>query len=398
MTRRNLVGGGLALALALWGCEQSGGPTGGGAQSVRVQITAPTNLGSSTAPLQSHTVTVDLDILGAGGQVLAMDKELAVYAWTLGTLGRDYGEAPDHRCEDAIARVSVTGGRARGVTLTLSEAFGPVTLWVEDCEAPSPTWAVGATPVLWFAYPTIADVQNPPQRALDQLQLFWQSALENKQVVIDASPSGKMVVTSTFAQFYTVTDTGLSDFASLEVYSFSRPPVRVGDVLAPRSLTGAISEFNGMTELNFPLQQVVERNQPLPPPTVLTVDDMAYGGDLNKATRLESLEASIVEFDDGCVCPPGADYTKFQQWQLGFRMTPGGAYNCGTRYAIPIVTAGQVIGWDPPQPGRHVTMVRGVLVNVAGGADRNGNPFSFFILHPRDSDDLVAAQDSCTTM
>jgi len=69
--------------------------------------------------------------------------------------------------------------------------------------------------------------------------------------------------------------------------------------------------------------------------------------------------------------------------------------------------AGVVVGWDPPQAGRHVQVARGVLVNLAGLASKtSGNPFSFFVLHPRNSStlpagtppDLVDAGDTCTPM
>jgi hypothetical protein len=180
------------------------------------------------------------------------------------------------------------------------------------------------------------------------------------------------------------------------VYSFSRPPVREGDVI--QYLTGSISEFNGMTELNFPLAEVIASGATLPPPTVLQIADFNYGADEGKAARLESLEASVVELDDGCICPAGSDYATFQQWSVAFK-TAAGQYNCGRNYSIGVTTAGQVAGWDPPKAGHHLTKLVGIMYNIAGLASKtSGNPFSFFLIYPRDTNDLVDAGDSCTTM
>jgi hypothetical protein len=58
-----------------------------------------------------------------------------------------------------------------------------------------------------------------------------------------------------------------------------------------------------------------------------------------------------------------------------------------------------VAGWDPPKAGHHLTKIIGVLVNIAGCASKtSGNPFSFFILHPRVASDIVDAGDTCQTM
>jgi hypothetical protein len=343
---------------------------------------------------------LDIDVVGDGGQVVPVTKDLHLYTWFLGTIGRDYGTAPtdQNRCNGTV-QVPVQNGSARGVQVRLPEAFGPVTLWVEDCAGADASWAVGASPTLWFPYPTLADVQKPtdlnPQSVYD---IFVGSPLDGKQLAIDVAPGGKLVVTGVFAQFYTVTDSGLPSWNSLEVYSFGRPPVRVGDVLRPQSLTGAISDFNGMTELNFPLQDIASRGEPLPTPTVVQIADFNYGTDNVKAAKLESLEAALVELHDGCVCPRDSSYDQFQQWTLGFK-NAAGQYGCTSSRSIGVVTAGQVTGWDPPKEGHHLSVARGVLVNIAGKASRtSGNPFSFFILHPRDASDLVDAGDGCTTM
>jgi hypothetical protein len=128
----------------------------------------------------------------------------------------------------------------------------------------------------------------------------------------------------------------------------------------------------------------------------MTIADFNYGTDPVKIAALESREAAVVELQDACVCPRDASYDQFQEWKLSFKDGTG-VYTCGRAYTLTVSTAGQVAGWDPPQAGRHVSVARGVIVNLAGISANTGNPFSFFILHPRDSQDLVDAGDTCTT-
>jgi hypothetical protein len=389
-----------AIFLLVLGCTENKGPTRTGPQSIKISVAgAPGSLGTRQNPLTSRNVMFDVQVIGPDGKVIDVDRDLSLYTWFLGTLGRSFGTDQSQRCANAAAMVHVTHGTASGVQVTLPPVFGPTQIWLEDCTQPGASFAVGATDPFWFPYPTIADVSQPRvDPSCDPIvTLFANSALEGKQVAIDASPTGKIVVTGKFAQFYTVTDTGLPTFHSLEIYSFGAPPVNVGDVIVGQTLTGAISEFNGMTELNFPLA-TTSGTAPLPPPTVLTIADFNVGTDMTKALKLEGLEAAVVELDDGCVCPAGTDYATFQQWSVAFK-TAQGMYNCGRTYALGVTTAGQVAGWDPPKTGKHISAIRGVLVNIAGCASRtSGNPFSFFILHPRDSSDIVDAGDTCTTM
>ena len=389
-----------AIVLLLVACTENKGPVRSGPQSIQVTVQgAPASLGTRQNPLTSRNVTIDLKVLGPDGKVFDVTRDVNLYTWFLGTLGRSFGTDLTQRCANPAATVHVVNGVASNVAITLPPVFGPTQIWVEDCNQPGASFAVGATQPLWFPYPTIADVSAPRvDPACDPIvTLFANSQMEGKQVQIDASPTGKIVVTGKFAQFYTVTDTGLPTFHSLEVYSFGAPPVDVGDVIQGQTLTGAISEFNGMTELNFPLAKVASKNEPLPAPTVLTIADFNYGSDMTKALKLEGLEAAVVELDDACICPPGSDYATFQQWSVAFK-TAQGMYNCGRSYSLGVTTAGQVAGWDPPKEGHHLTKIRGVLVNIAGCASKtSGNPFAFFILHPRDASDIVDAGDTCTT-
>ena len=397
-----------AILLLLAACTENKGPVRTGPQSIQISVQgAPASLGTRQNPLTSRAVTIDVKVLGPDGQVFDITRDLNLYTWFLGTLGRSFGTDVSQRCANPAAVVPVNHGVAQNVQLNLPQVYGPTQIWLEDCNQPGASFAVGASEQLWFPYPTIADVSAPRvDPACDSIAtLFANSAMEGKQVQIDSSPTGKIIVTGKFAQFYTVTDSGLPSFHSLEIYSFGAPPVDVGDVIQGQTLTGAISEFNGMTELNFPLQKIASHNEPLPPPTVLTIADFQCGTSTScpvgmaGALKLEGLEAAVVELDDGCVCPPGSDYATFQQWSVAFK-TPQGAYNCGRSYSLGVTTAGQVAGWDPiaQKVGHHLSAIRGVMVNIAGCASKSsGNPFSFFILHPRDTNDLVDDGMTCTT-
>src|SRR5262249_41147133 len=142
-----------------------------------------------------------VDALDPLGQLdTSFNNPVRVYANFLGTLTPYLDAQP-------LATVAMSGGKATNQTVMLPPVFGPTTLWFDDGGAQDPTYASGASPTLWYRDPYIVDIQMPvDEMSLDALQ---KSPLEQKQVTVRSSRSGangRLVVTSVFAQGYTVSD------------------------------------------------------------------------------------------------------------------------------------------------------------------------------------------------
>ncbi|HEU4610748.1 MAG TPA: hypothetical protein VFS15_01675, partial [Kofleriaceae bacterium] len=189
------------LLLALAGCVDSRDPITG-TQSLRIELVSPSP-GSETdrLPSSENTIVVNVTAIGPDGEVdTSFDNPVRVYVNFLGTL-TPYLDAPP------LATIAMSGGTATNQSITLPPVFGPATLWFDDGGASEPTFASGASPTLWYRDPFVADIQTPlDEMALDALE---KSPLEQKQITVDASrhgPDGRLVVTSVFAQGYTVSD------------------------------------------------------------------------------------------------------------------------------------------------------------------------------------------------
>jgi hypothetical protein len=147
--------------------------------------------------------------------------------------------------------------------------------------------------------------------------------------------------------------------------------VRPGDVVG--RLTGAVSEFNGLTEVNFPQTFLAgERDTALlPAPTVI---DPAW---LDTRIELEQVEAALVAIDGATLCPLDDDFTTYSQWKLDV------GRGCGSR-AFNIITKGQVPEFDPTSyVGEVFPRVVGTLRPVNIGS------FNVWIIYPRNNDDVT---------
>jgi hypothetical protein len=294
-----------------------------------------------------------------------------------------------------LATVAMTGGKATNQTIMLPPVFGPTTLWFDDGSSTAPTYASGASPTLWYRDPFIEDIQRPPdEMALNALSA---SPLELKQVSVKASrhgADGRLVVTSVFAQGYTVSDCNCAaggaapctygDYDHKMVFSFSAARdeqgrlIREGQVID--GFAGGVQEFNGLTELGFP--QTFVDDEPIdvdpariPPPVQL---DVQWFTDKFNFERNEAAPIAIV---NGAVCNLDQDYTTYKQWKID-PMGAGG--NCmGNRNVINVISTG-VIATDPATlVGQTVPRVVGVLRPV------NIGTFNVWIIYPRSSADLV---------
>ncbi|MGE0867218.1 MAG: hypothetical protein AB7P03_01555 [Kofleriaceae bacterium] len=367
-----------------------------GTQSLTVDLVSPASGGTQDQrlPDSQRTITINVTARGPDGEVdTSFDRDVQVYAQYLGTLTPPLGSLTP------LASFHVTAGVATNQVVTLPPTFGATTIWVDDGQSADPTYATGTSPTLWYRDPFIADLQAPAdETALDALS---SSPLENKQVKVGRSrygARGRFVVTSVFAQGYTVSDVECADEAGTPpctsqaydhamVFSFSAPRdtdgrrVEEGQLIA--GFGGGVSEFNGLTEIGFP-QTFVEQQDinPARMPAPAVVDGTTWFNALSDPLgkiNFERNEAAPIQINNGVVCPIDDDYATYKQWKIA---PPGGS--CGGFDVINVITAGTVTSIDPPAlVGMTLPKVVGVLRPV------NIGTFNVWIIFPRSAADVI---------
>lgn len=390
---RAALRGGAALTAVLAAACVEERPGLSGTTSLRVVITAPTDLGSHEARLadDARTITVDVTALDEKGQPdPSFEATVDVYTHFLGTLSPERGGVV------APPSIELRGGVAEGVTLELERAFGETFLWVEDVGGDAPTFATGASPTLWYRDPYLEDVSRPPsESATNALE---RSPLEGKQVRISASKhgaSGRLIVTGVYAQGFTISDVNCAPspcvaepYNHLFVYTFNRPraedgtSIQVGQVVS--ALAGGVGEFNGFTELNFPqtwLASPTPSPGDLPEPVVLDPMWLASPSGPTGMINLEKVESALVAVEGAVMCdvddPENADeWNTYAQWKLDVGFGCSRAFN--------VITKGAISEFDPrPYKGRTIPRVVGTLRAV------NIGTFHVWIIHPRYASDLT---------
>ena len=376
-----------------------------GTQSLEVELLSPASGGdiNSRLPDTARSVTVNLTAKDADGEVdTGFDQPIRVYAQFLGTLTPSLEDMP-------LATIPMSGGRASNAQITLPDSvLGQTTLWFDNGTGLGPGYKHGAvtgvSPTLWYRDPYIRDIQTPrDETAIDALSI---TPLTDKQVTVAASrhgADGRLVVTSVYAQGYTVSDVSCGPggappctadaYDHLLVFTFSAPrdeigrPLQVGDTI--RRFNGGVSEFNGLTEIGFPRTFVTDAQNPqlesslarLPPPVLF---DVSWFGPLsNPAGRInfERNESGAIEIRGGKVCDVSNDpnYVTYKQWKLD---PAGAAGTCGNN-TISLITAGSDFTTDPATlKDRILPRVVGIVRPVNIGS------FNVWIVYPRGSSDI----------
>ena len=391
----------LLLGFALAACTEQGAPVATGTQSLRIDLVSPADPGDPNRRLPGSpapAVTVNVTALDADANLdPTFDRDVYAYAQFLGTLTPALGTNP-------LATFHVTAGKAMNVTVQLPPVFGPTTLWVDDGKNTDPTYATGTSPTIWFTDPFIKDIQTPKsETALDALS---ESPLDGKNVGVSKSQygaRGRLVITSVFAQGYTVADVQCADangnppctggnYVYLEVFTFSAARDQEGRFVSEGQsidgFAGGMSEFNGLTEVGFPqtfvndAPDVNKAREPAPvkldPATWFLGLSDPSGGMIN----FERNEAGAIEVDNGIVCPLDADYATYKQWKID--PTGTGGTNCAGHNIINVITAGVIAELDPMTlVGKTLPKVVGILRPVNIGA------FNVWIIYPRSLADLT---------
>lgn len=408
-TLRGLAALGPLLAA---GCTEHRGHGLTGTQSIEVTLTAPADPGAidRRLPATVSAVVVNLAAKDADNEFdPTFNKVVRVYTQFLGTLTPSLDQVPP-------VTIQMTDGVAMDQTIALpAKVLGSTTLWIDDGEGSGseyvPGRIAGVSPALWFRDPYIADLQTPrDEMGLDALS---GTPLQDKQIAVRSSrygARGRLVVTSVFAQGYTVSDVQCADAAGTPpcvaqaydhalVFTFSAGRGSDGHVLAEGEaidgFSGGLSEFNGLTEVGFPVtftppykdedgngeNDAVVRAR-MPAPVVL---QMAwFGGLSDPAGRInfERNEAGAIEIRGGVVCPLDKDYDTYKQWKLD-PAGVGGA-NCSGDNLVNVITAGLGSSIDPAAlVGKQLPRVVGILRPVSIGS------FNVWIIYPRGAGDLT---------
>jgi hypothetical protein len=423
------------LFVLLAACVEEKGPITG-TQSIYVEMVSPVSPGTvmNRLPDSQRTVIVNLTAKDSEGQTDAtFNASIRVYAQFLGTLTPELQDMP-------LATLTMTNGVATNQTIMLPPTvFGATTLWFDNGAGFGDEYVFGAvtgtSPALWYRDPFIADLQRPAnETSLDALSI---TPLTDKQVRVGASEHGTMgalVVTSTFAQGYTVADvrcaTGgampappctSSDYAHAMVFTFSSPrdqfgrPIVEGEVI--ESFNGGLTEFNGLTEIGFPRSFIPVPNpmtDPTPQPFVnralmpapvpfqmnwLDALDSSPAcmttGTCTGRINFERNEAGPIELTNVTVCPiddaPDGVYARFKQWSVDpnpDKSVPANLCRMATSdqrsRLINLITAGTDFTTDPHTlVGRTLPKVVGIVRPVNLGS------FNVWIVYPRGKDDIT---------
>lgn len=286
------------------------------------------------------------------------------------------------------------------------------------------TYAAGVSPTIWYALPTVADVQGHGA----------QTPYEEEQVEIATAAPAQVVVTRVAQDGFYVTDVAALasgvGYSHLYAFNFSTPPgVRVCDRVT--YLAGTMSEFFGFTELGFPTWDVhpwdfrpTEQGGDgpclVPEPTEITeglaanaglmeqlesglvrvknvtlmknfgpglvTDGKSFGPeasncDLNGDGKIDFTDPNAPEAVCANACTPNTDCSEWSAY-----LSRGNfSVHLGAAGAIQLNT-GTVAGFDPPSHrGTPLLAVSGTLRNFSGGSLN-------WTVETRCSDDLVRCE------
>lgn len=293
------------LCLTLVSCQHSLDGPRSGPLALRVELVDPPAGIDPSRPEPFSTESVGLRIrvsaVGRDGEVDDAWAGTVQLRPTVGTLR----SSPNLGLEGGTAEVEVD----------VALGMGALRIWAthEGTLAEPGSFATGVSEPIWFARPTVAQVQDGGG--------VGPSPLENTYVDIlgaaDTVNPRDLVVTAVTNDGFYVTDQSDPDgsWNSLFVFSFSRPDdLAVGDRLA--ALSGVVDEFLGFTELGFPTWTVAERAVEVRPPA--TLDAAVICDD----DAMEQWESAVVRLDEVVSDFSGLgdceDYNTYGQWPARF--------------------------------------------------------------------------------
>jgi len=376
--------------------------------SLRIHLLGPqeSELGSPTQKVSPQVMRFSVDALNEQGQILPVDSTVQAFLVAGGSrlplqnpcaLVGNSTSTPDW----LLAQFSLMGGHAPIVTLPMNTPaiFGRVTLNLEE----PVSQATGATPPIYFPNPTISQIMRPLDPSAQNAS-YCQPFL-NRQIVFDhpADSSGSLVVSSVFQSGLAVSDTSASDYSSIYVFTFGRPPTSIvkGRVLS--RLSGAVAKFNGMTQVGNPSMvptDTVDLSR-VPAPIELAENRRPAQDPTASANRWLTRYIATPVRITGIVCETALDDSRADNWSryntIAINQTGDGKADstngCGgvnssmyippTRFNVQFPGKG-VGGFDPAiHAGQEVT-ITGMLQN---SVSRSGKTL-FWTVVVRDQTDV----------
>jgi hypothetical protein len=388
----------MVVASMAAGCvDNQTSPNAGKVSSIIMTLHDPADTGTPMNPVTSLNAMFDLQAVDDHGAPITSDLDVQFFisfgGVKTGAVGACGSAAPD---ANPLETIHLAGGQIMGHQVTLPQAFGATTLWIDE----PLSGATGASPTIYYRNPFVADVQTPPD--LTAINASFCTPFNGKFVIIDkpAMPAGQLVISSVFSDAFVVTDTsyGTYDkFNSIYLYAFGKPPTYIVPGKVLNSFSGNISKFVGFTELNFPLFNVTDETTPLatlPQPAALV------WADIGMLPKLISLDGGVVTYT-GMECnplPPNPNndpniQKTIDSWNKYSQFVVDGDNTCSalTNFAVELPT--KVFGtYDPLQSVMHTVTVTGMLKNNSGQnpvLDANNMPINCDMTHP-------CAKGTCT--
>jgi len=243
------------------------------------------------------------------------------------------------------SRLEIENGKADDVEVFVEVCHGAVAIWVEDAGGleQEGSYAAGSSQVLYFADPTIAQVQRTDN--------FESSGLFGDFVEIRAADRNVVVTNVRRDGFYCQDlDEPEGAYAGMYVYTHNRPDVETGVRLT--ALRGQVDEFFGFTELGFPDYLTAGSGDEVEPAVITS---SRVGGD----DAMEQLESSLVRIENVTVCPVNEQYYAYDQWPVSF----DGLAGCEDTTGTILIAETQVFDTiDPPAlAGEIFTRITGTL-------------------------------------
>lgn len=327
-----------------------------------IEVTLGTDTtGSAEAPLPFATEAVSVPI---SVRTLDIRREPHPFSGTLNLQVR-----PAQLEQDP--KITVTDGAWEG-SVTFRAAFGPTRIWVTDEGDPDPastrvpSWAAGVSGEIWYAFPTIAEMQATDDPETNQLEgEYAELRIADRQVVVTARETAGFWATDI------ADDPGTGN--SIYVYTFSRPDDELAVGKRLTLLKGIDQEYLASTQLSYPSVETDGTDLAVPAAIELV------GADVCDEAAMELLEASRVVATDWQIpdtFAPGsdeyADFEEYGQWPL----TVGGC----TVYVESGVTAPDF--YPPDFVGQTIPSAGGMLKQI----------FDKWVIVVVDGADLVAPQ------
>ena len=394
-----------------------------GVQGIKVELMSPATGGTIDNRLADTARTVSFKLTALdekGNPDTSYNRPLQVYVQFLGTLSPYINDAP-------LTTVQMTNGTATLSNFMLPPVFGPTVVWFEDgcykdftgsdtasCASGSATYATGASPTLWFRDPFIFDIRYS-ETLMDP---YGTGPIDSKNVTVLASrhgANGRLVITSKFAQGYTLADVKCQDAAgtppcdfapalngsgapilptfsglntgydSIDVFSYSAPLDQdkrfLNEGQTIDGFSGGVSEFDGLLEIGFPqtfvncqtgasgCPDIDTAREPKP----ILVDQTWF----TNTILFKRYESHNLEIDNAAVCNLDAAYDQYKEWKLDLS---GNGGNC-TGNLIDVVSAGI---FDPtPYVGKKLPKIIGNERSI------NIGTFHVFIIYPRSMSDIT---------